>query len=993
MSSLYRKEYSTLEEILGIDAVTIIEKGPLYRENYFTCKLKLQAPDASRIDIPGYTVILAFPTKTYKPSKVKVAIAGKDLPPFFKEALAKHITDMIGGFGVEETVRKLVEDYDASLLKLWTYFERYQHYEGTTTIIRYQLRSEPPPTKSQDNKDLTLQLSTSPLCSASAAESKPELESTVSLSKKTSIDSVTNSVERRTTPVIVPATDIKDTNYLENTLATSTGDVITWEVSASKALKFRSLSDFRTLGEYYADLYARSAGEIPEELKHAVKNKLAYFAKSSACSKGSEFQVTPHVPSTRSINIVPINSNPSWTEENSITYSQIFEVLLGGETTVKPVDTKVTITNQSGQQISEIRGIYNPVISNGLTVAPRCISTIQLLKLGRYFFENGFTVLSSTSDTVLIQFNFPFSLLSEESIEKLRLNFPSLCKGISEFPDMHLPLIINITLGEKAKAPLVNPDPKHTLLQIIQSIAKRDIAIEYSADKYDYDVLYYLTKGINLLLPMASFITKDPFLENTCPANELEIYEEAIRKQMSDLIAALPGTLSKIPVDDRSTVFTDIYAFFTIFLPDILADLLNASAEKASALKVARALGKIKADGYTPFDEEGTTSSDSSGLGSADDTEDSSEESTESCTGNYDFSGIPASVCENFLLNKDEFAADDSDDSKHDILEELDNEKKQHEKQKKRLNGLRLYIKNLSLTGAILLQLKTPHITTVCSKCLRITVLILTPKEGEGATLIGSASCTGCGHNMQIVAESLIFNNFSGGPHGAEALLVESHTSCLPINLASINKCGIICQCTSCHSTSEHSGWTVIQSGNKVSFVQSFCPICFGKIRMCYSTAIFALQNGMTIHLPKTAAIQQKKQQIQPGPLPNNGSCKHASHSYRWFRFACGLAYPCDTCHSKACACGNSVASMQVCGFCGKDSGVQPTCPYCKKDLTHKRTAHWEGGSGCRDRVSMSRKDNKKHSGSHIKTRSKKAEKRDEMRQRGNAKKKPGDRW
>lgn len=993
MSNLYRKEQSALEDILGADAVTIIEKGPLYRENYFTCKLRLQAPDASRIDVPGYTVILAFSTKTYKPSKVKVAIAGKDLPPFFKEALAKHVTDMIGELGVEETVRRLAEDYDASLLKLWTYFERYQHYEGTTTIMRYQLRSEPPPIKSADTKDLTLQLPPSPRCSASAPES------TISSSKKASVESITDPVERCTALVTIPAADTKAVKDLENTLATSTGDVITWEVSAPKDLKFRSLSDFKTLGEYYADLYARSAGEILEELKHAVKHKLAYFAKSSMCSKESELQATPYVPSTRSINVIPINSNPSWTEENSATYSQIFEALLGGETTVKPVDTKVTVTNQNGQQISEIRGIYNPVMSDGLTVAPRCISTIQLLKLGRYFFENGFTVLSSTSDTILLQFNFPFSLLSEESIEKLRPNFPSLCKGISEFPDMHLPLIINVMLGERAKTPLVNPDPKHTLLQIVQSITKRDIAIEYSADKYDYDVLYYLTKGINLMLHMAPSIAKDPFLENTCPANELEIYEQAIHKQVSDLIAALPGTLSKIPVDDRLTTFTDIHAFFTIFLPDILADLLNASAEKASALKVARALGKIKADGYTPFDEEDTTSSDSSGSNSADDTEDSSEESTESCIGNYDFSGIPASVCENFLLNKDAFAAatddddDDDADSKRDILDELDNEKKQHERQRKRLSGLRLYIKNLSLTGAILLQFKTPHITTVCSKCLRIAVLVLTPREGEGATLFGSTNCTGCGHTMQIVAESLIFNDFSGGPHGAEALLIESHTSCLPINLANINKCGIICQCTSCHSTSEHNGWRLIQGGHKVSFVQSFCPICFDKIRLCYSTAIFALQNGMTIHLPKTASIQQKKQQIQPGPLPNNGSCKHASHSYRWFRFACGLAYPCDTCHSKACACGNSVASMQVCGFCGKDSGVQPTCPCCKRDLTHKRTAHWEGGSGCRDRVSMSRKDNKKYSGSHIKTRSKKAEKRDEMRHRGNAKKKPGDKW
>lgn len=202
MSNLYRKEHSALEDILGADAVTIIEKGPLYRENYFTCKLRLQALDASRIDVPG-TQLYWPSTKTYKPSKVKVAIAGKDLPPFFKEALAKHVTDMIGELGVEETVRRLAEDYDASLLKLWTYFERYQHYEGTTTIMRYQLRSEPPPIKSADTKDLTLQLPPSPRCSASAPES------TISSSKKASVESVINPVERCTALVTIPAADTK----------------------------------------------------------------------------------------------------------------------------------------------------------------------------------------------------------------------------------------------------------------------------------------------------------------------------------------------------------------------------------------------------------------------------------------------------------------------------------------------------------------------------------------------------------------------------------------------------------------------------------------------------------------------------------------------------------------------------------------------------------------------------------------------------------------
>ena len=40
---------------------------------------------------------------------------------------------------------------------------------------------------------------------------------------------------------------------------------------------------------------------------------------------------------------------------------------------------------------------------------------------------------------------------------------------------------------------------------------------------------------------------------------------------------------------------------------------------------------------------------------------------------------------------------------------------------------------------------------------------------------------------------------------------------------------------------------------------------------------------------------------VRPGqPLPENGTCKHYSKSYRWLRFpCCGRAFPCDTCHDE----------------------------------------------------------------------------------------------
>jgi len=81
-----------------------------------------------------------------------------------------------------------------------------------------------------------------------------------------------------------------------------------------------------------------------------------------------------------------------------------------------------------------------------------------------------------------------------------------------------------------------------------------------------------------------------------------------------------------------------------------------------------------------------------------------------------------------------------------------------------------------------------------------------------------------------------------------------------------------------------------------------------------------------------------------------------------------------------------------ICGYCGREAGVAERCPFCKADLTAKRTAHWEGGKGCRDKSSMSRKDTKKYGGVS-KTVSNKKSKREFMQKRGNQSKRSGDKY
>ncbi|CAI2723352.1 unnamed protein product [Schistosoma spindalis] len=107
---------------------------------------------------------------------------------------------------------------------------------------------------------------------------------------------------------------------------------------------------------------------------------------------------------------------------------------------------------------------------------------------------------------------------------------------------------------------------------------------------------------------------------------------------------------------------------------------------------------------------------------------------------------------------------------------------------------------------------------------------------------------------------------------------------------------------------------------------------------------------------------------IQDGsPLPAYGSCKHYRKSYRWLRFpCCGRLEPCDVCHDNSAVDGHEMelATRMICGFCSKEQpfSTGKPCVRCDKMLSGTRSSHWEGGKGCRNQVTMSRKDSRKYS-------------------------------
>ena len=93
--------------------------------------------------------------------------------------------------------------------------------------------------------------------------------------------------------------------------------------------------------------------------------------------------------------------------------------------------------------------------------------------------------------------------------------------------------------------------------------------------------------------------------------------------------------------------------------------------------------------------------------------------------------------------------------------------------------------------------------------------------------------------------------------------------------------------------------------------------------------------------------------------LPRRGRCQHYGKSYRWFRFSCcERVFACDRCHDEASDHPNEHANRMICGLCSREQNYRPAdCGVCKASMIKKAgTGFWEGGTGTRDKVRMSRK-------------------------------------
>ncbi|KAI8792848.1 CAunnamed protein product [Biomphalaria glabrata] len=178
----------------------------------------------------------------------------------------------------------------------------------------------------------------------------------------------------------------------------------------------------------------------------------------------------------------------------------------------------------------------------------------------------------------------------------------------------------------------------------------------------------------------------------------------------------------------------------------------------------------------------------------------------------------------------------------------------------------------------------------------------------------------------------------------------------------------IVVTCLGCSKQTKLDGMV---SGQ---MIDGWCQACNARFKLATEAVKFTqlLPSGINtactkvVEVPTTRVKKPPKDPaIREGyPLPEFGTCKHYKHSYRWMRFpCCGKAYPCDVCHDKKEDHEMIMATRMICGHCCKEqnySGSRP-CNSCGQHMTKVRSSHWEGGTGCRDKIAMSKTDQQKY--------------------------------
>jgi len=136
----------------------------------------------------------------------------------------------------------------------------------------------------------------------------------------------------------------------------------------------------------------------------------------------------------------------------------------------------------------------------------------------------------------------------------------------------------------------------------------------------------------------------------------------------------------------------------------------------------------------------------------------------------------------------------------------------------------------------------------------------------------------------------------------------------------------------------------------------------------CSALTVFRVENFDFSEEPIQITIKpsQRKEVRGNQPLPNKGTCKHYTKSFRWFRFPCCYRiFPCEKCHDGESDHKGERSNYMICGYCSLEQPVSGNDP-CKRCVASLKTdtktkEFWEGGKGCRDPSKLNRKDSRKY--------------------------------
>ncbi|XP_059168198.1 uncharacterized protein LOC131950164 isoform X2 [Physella acuta] len=289
--------------------------------------------------------------------------------------------------------------------------------------------------------------------------------------------------------------------------------------------------------------------------------------------------------------------------------------------------------------------------------------------------------------------------------------------------------------------------------------------------------------------------------------------------------------------------------------------------------------------------------------------------------------------------------SEEEDDENTNPTQNLDPDKK----------GTEVALRNLQLReNASALLLETLKLVLQCQRCKNHSELIV--PHGR----VMSLQCIKCNQKQFVNYRAALMHQFSSIAGYLDVDGCQAFDLIFQDSRAAVT-------CLACSKQTRINGLVTGQ------LIDGWCQACNARFKLASESVKFTqlvqsvIDTGSKVVEVTTSKAKKppKDPAIREGyPLPEFGTCKHYKHSYRWLRFSCcGKVYPCDICHDKKEDHEMEIATRMICGHCCKEqnfAGMRP-CSGCGQHMTKVRSAHWEGGTGCRDKIAMSTKDQQKY--------------------------------